>query len=304
MNESLKKKIKEYQEWRIPSAERYEYQEKKLENIFKNHHKNDSFDKILFKVSVLDSFYSTQIKKNLSSVLYMTDHIFNNVKDIDKSLEEGDLGLVDRIARCQNKDTGKYFHLYSFASKYCSFASRYCSPHPPDSYPIYDKYAIKSLRHLCQGKGYSIPQFGRKYIRKLDDSRIPGFYSKFYCAVKKFKEEFTPPHPSFKQLDKYLWQVGKEKEALEKLTKWLSKDFNTDRKDWVPYTNLLLASLRFRLQGSSKAEISQIVAAARETKPSSLYVVGKLKKRLWLICKEKKIKKRERNELKDILEAP
>lgn len=167
--------------------ENYALQESALNKLFyQTYPDNKDIDDVLVKVSVLNDFYST----NIFSPFKVAKHIID--LDIDERLAAGDVTLVNEIARV-DMDNGTVKNFYSFATKYCSH-------HKPLNFPIYDSYVDRLLR----------------YFRDVD-----GFYSfnnhdlKDYVKFKKILLEFSKFYNlesyNLKDIDKYLWQLGKEK---------------------------------------------------------------------------------------------
>lgn len=163
----------------------YVNQEDALNKLFFNLcPENKDMSDILIKCSSLNDFYSTNIFK----VHNVAKHFLN--QNIDERLAVGDLNLVMDLANIEIN--GKRFFFYSFATKYCSH-------HRPDIYPIYDSYVNKLL----------------KYFRNRDDfmafkeSNLKE-YSSYYNIIQSFKSFYGLQEFSVKQIDKYLWQLGKE----------------------------------------------------------------------------------------------
>jgi len=167
--------------------ENYALHESALNKLFyQTYPDNKDIDDVLVKVSVLNDFYST----NIFSPFKVAKHIID--LDIDERLAAGDVTLVNEIARV-DMDNGTVKNFYSFATKYCSH-------HKPLNFPIYDSYVDRLLR----------------YFRDVD-----GFYSfsnhdlKDYVKFKKILLEFSKFYNlesyNLKDIDKYLWQLGKEK---------------------------------------------------------------------------------------------
>lgn len=143
---------------------------------------NKDLDDILAKSSTLNSLYST----NIFSIYDVAKHI-HSLK-IDDRLKKNDLTLVKDIA--QNTINKKNKNFYSFATKYCSH-------HKPDNFPIYDKYVEKVLMYFKKDK------FAKFKKADLKD------YEKFYTILLEFKKFYNITY-GLKDLDKYLWLLGKE----------------------------------------------------------------------------------------------
>lgn len=166
--------------------ENYVLQEKSIELLFREAYpENKKIECILIKVCCLNAFYST----NIFSTYTVAKHILN--LDIDKRLADGDDEIVNLIANVKMPN-GKIRNNYSFASKYCSHQW-------PERYPIYDSFVEKMLMHFQKQEGF--------YTFRRDDLRD---YAKFREILERFKEFFNLHEYGLKEIDKYLWQAGKD----------------------------------------------------------------------------------------------
>jgi len=150
---------------------------------------NTSFDDVLIKIAALNEIYSI----NIPFVYNLVRHIVN--LNIDARLRAGDETLVEEIAR-----TG---HRVLF-----SFATRYCNRHNEDSYPIYDSFVQKMLCYLRNVDGFT----------DFTDDKLRDFptFKQVLLQMRQFYglEAFT-----ITEIDKYLWQLGKEKFPKKKYFK-------------------------------------------------------------------------------------
>lgn len=163
------------------SLENYSLQEAALDKLFLTWAPtNTDIEGILLKVSTLNDFYST----NIFSVFPVAKHIL--ALDIDRRLADGDPTLVDDI-----KAVGGRNH-YSFATKYCSH-------HNPLEYPIYDSYVDKVLKYYRDSDGFC--------TFKNDDLKQ---YVEFKKIVLAFRSFYGLTQYTLKEIDQYLWQLGKE----------------------------------------------------------------------------------------------
>ena len=199
INDPTVSEIKSYLEkWK--GMEKYVLQEKALNKLFiETYPKNVDINDILIKVCTLNDFYSTKIFEPL----VVARHIKN--LDIDMKLKQNDISLVNEIAQVKmEKDKIKYF--YSFATKYCSF-------HKPDIYPIYYNYVESALKYFNKNNKF--------YDFKNNDYKD---YQNFLKIVLLFKDKFNLKIFSFKEIDKYLWQVGRDNftRNYKKNRKWKS----------------------------------------------------------------------------------
>lgn len=167
------------------SLENYVLQEDSLNKLFfRTYPLNNDIDDILIKVSSLNDFYST----NILSVFPVAKHILK--LNIDSRLKDGDESLVDDIANL--KINGKDKHFYSFATKYCSH-------HYPTVYPIYDSYVEKILVYFQKKDGFS--DFKKEDLKN---------YKTFKNVLMDFKKFYNIDEYNLKDIDRYLWQLGKE----------------------------------------------------------------------------------------------
>lgn len=170
---------------RWDSLENYVLQENALDKLFFNTYpKNDDIDDILIKVSALNDFYST----NIFSVFPVAKHILS--LRIDEAIKNADESIVNKIALVNMN--GKMINFYSFATKYCSH-------HFPNDYPIYDTYVEKVLVTLNKRDRFS-------KFRKVDLKD----FSNFKSVVIDFRSFYNLNGYSLKDIDRYIWQLGKE----------------------------------------------------------------------------------------------
>lgn len=167
------------------SLENYVLQENSLNKLFyKTYPKNTDIDDILIKASSLNDFYST----NIFSIFNVAKHI--KELNIDERLANKDETLVNELAKVKINDKEKNFY---------SFATKYCSHHDPINYPIYDSYVEKILMHFKKIDNFS--NFKREDLKE---------YPKFKQILIEFKKYYDIDDYNLKDIDKYLWQLGKE----------------------------------------------------------------------------------------------
>lgn len=167
------------------SLENYVLQENSLDKLFFGEFKkNDDIHNILIKASTLNDFYST----NIFSIFPVAKHILE--LNIDDRLENNDTELVNEIAKITINEKDKNFY---------SFATKYCSHHKPDDYPIYDSYVEKMLIHF--NKEDKFGNFKREDLKN---------YTRFKEILIEFRKFYKLEDYTLKEIDKYLWQAGKE----------------------------------------------------------------------------------------------
>ena len=166
--------------------ENYHLQEDALDKLFFTLcPENKEISDILLKVAALNDFYST----NIFSVYPVAKHIQS--LDIDSRLSAGDISVVKDIQRVTIGD-GVVKNFYSFATKYCSH-------HKPLEFPIYDNYVDKVLCHFRDQDGFA--------AFKTPDLKD---YARFKEILIAFRAFYGLEEYNLKQIDKYIWQLGKE----------------------------------------------------------------------------------------------
>lgn len=169
------------------NLENYTLQENALEKLFnRTYPQNTEIEDVLIKVSSLNDFYST----NIFSPFTVAKHIV--ALNIDSRLANSDVTLVNDIARVK-MDNGNVINFYSFATKYCSH-------HKPYDYPIYDSYVDKILRYYRDEEGFY-------NFKTLELKEFPVFKD----ILIAFRSFYGLENYTLKDIDRYLWQLGKEK---------------------------------------------------------------------------------------------
>lgn len=176
----------EYYMRKWDSQENYVHQEKALDKLFfKLCPENKDINDVLLKTVALNDFYSTQI----FSVYTVANHIIT-ISNIDKRIKDGDETLVEEIQTVTIN--GKEKNFYSFATKYCSH-------HNPSAFPIYDSYVSDMLYFFSKRDNFF--KFTKVSLRN---------YRIFKKTISSFMNFYSLNQYSVKDIDKYLWQIGKE----------------------------------------------------------------------------------------------
>ena len=167
------------------NLENYRLQEDALNKLFiELCPKNVEISDILLKASTLNNFYST----NIFAIFPVAKHICS--LNIDARLQAGDVTLVRDI---------QYQVIGEKTKNFYSFASKYCSHHNPIDYPIYDSFVDEILRYFRNQDGFTEFQDG-----DLKD------YIKFKSVLIEFKNFYSLDKYDLKQIDQYVWQLGKD----------------------------------------------------------------------------------------------
>lgn len=165
--------------------ENYVLQENSLDKLFFHTYPyNNDINDILIKCSSLNDFYST----NIFSIFTVAKHILS--LNIDERLKNKDLSVVNDIAKLSINGKDKNFY---------SFATKYCSHHMPTVYPIYDSFVEKVLLYFKKQDKFMD-------FRK-EDLKV---YDKFIEVLIAFRKFYQIETFSLKDIDRYLWQLGKE----------------------------------------------------------------------------------------------
>lgn len=210
----------------------YREQEKVIEKVFSE---NGVFTKlgqenlqqiVLLKVSVLDSFYSTnlakfgiyEVAKHIVDLEYK-EQIHQKIRNANPKNYDELKGIIKQIAECERQD-GKQKVFYSFATKYCFH-------HNQNTFRIYDSFVREVLVFFNNGKSdKSNARFadissefgelvGTKFFgAKLTSKELKDYknYDTFLKAIDTFAEFYgleneTPQHR--RDLDHFLWILGK-----------------------------------------------------------------------------------------------
>lgn len=181
-----------------PSSEQVEFYLRAWDELENYHLQEDALDKLFFqlcpenlemldillKVVALNDFYST----NIFSVYPVAKHILS--LDIDSRLKAGDVSLVSDIQKVTINGVEKNFY---------SFTTKYCSHHRPLDYPIYDSYVEKVLCYFRDRD-----KFTSFKTPELKDC------AKFKGTLIDFRSFYGLDRYNLKEIDKYMWQLGKE----------------------------------------------------------------------------------------------
>ena len=160
--------------------------EKALSMIFREDpifSQNTDMRCVIIKCSALNDFYSTNIYRIAPVARKIVE-----IEDFDERLKQGDDSLVEEIALVEGRRN------YSFATKYCSH-------HQPLLYPIFDRYVCDVLAELRKRNPGS---FRFKSKKELTE------FATFKGAIDDFAKAYGLDSYSYKDIDRYLWQLGKD----------------------------------------------------------------------------------------------
>jgi hypothetical protein len=186
--------------------ENYINQEKALNKLFKELlPKNDKFEDVLLKVTVLNKFYSTKILDT-----YSLSKKIGEIKYLDDRLKNGDKSLVDEISTIDEQKRSFY-----------SFASKYCNHHNEEAFPIFDSFVEKVIMYLIINDNETIiksnnisKEMKTLLSSKITKSRIQAFlrekYKNFTSVLTDIRHVYKLENVSYSDFDKFLWLWGKD----------------------------------------------------------------------------------------------
>ena len=163
-----------------------------LRKLFVNLNNEENIHEVTIKVAALNQIYSTSIQY-ITPVAFK---IFENIKNTHKYNNINEyVSLVDTISTVtwisQNTSKKHTRCNMSFSSKYIHFLNGYLTP-------IYDSYIwILLIGYLNQNN------------TKKSSFKSPTNYNEFYAVFTKFRNEFSLESYSTYEIDKFLWQYGK-----------------------------------------------------------------------------------------------
>lgn len=186
--------VRRYQKMWISG--RYSREENALDKLFQAYPKNRCFEDVLIKVSSLNTLYSAGVFPD--EYVKIADMICE--LNIDERLKVGCPDLVEDIANGAREAIrdlkGPKGRLrgrrYAFATKYCSF-------HNGQSYPMRDTLVVDMLKKFKRRRnsGFAFKD------RELDR------YPEFRAVVERFREAYGLTEFSFREIDRYLWLLGR-----------------------------------------------------------------------------------------------
>lgn len=185
--------------------DRYKKDEEVLHHVVPNLIKiGSSLSDIYQVVTLINSFYSTRMGADICYKMAFVLHENNN--EIIEAINNKDISGAQRIIEIFRKKTvgrkdGKLEPdqftgvNFSFLTKYFSILSIYNKK--KDAFPIYDGVVARLLTYQT---GKSVTQYGAD--------------KKYDAYVGKINELITGTNLKYKELDNYLWNIGRKIEDL------------------------------------------------------------------------------------------
>lgn len=180
----------EEQDRMVQASDNYGKESRIIHDVLNTYPKNDDLNTIATKIALIDVTNSTHLSQYKSQIsIHDLANVILNIKDFDGRLSNGDLELVNIIA----KNTG-VINLFSFGSKYCTYHN--VEIYGRDDYSIFDGVVQKTLPHYKQGLS----------SYKIDNWRTSYDYVSFNNCIGELLDEHNI-HISFRRrkFDHFLW---------------------------------------------------------------------------------------------------
>lgn len=158
---------------------------KSEKEIFEEFDKVSNDEVINRRIHLINASYHTRVP-----VEEMVKNIRNST-DIDSLISKGDQRAVDCIANCGGKQ------YLVFATKYCCFGN-------PKKFPIYDRLCLRTLKWF-----YKDDDLYKLKVDCLLNLKRSCDYEAYRKCIDAFIERYALKVEDYKELDKYLWLVGK-----------------------------------------------------------------------------------------------
>ncbi len=201
--------------------------EEVLRRVFQTENGLGDISSILQKCTLLNIYYTTQIKDKDLFALAKRIHKLNNI------ICHG-MGMIDYYLYYENNPQ-KYRVIVNLIAYYTkddtvgncySFASKFCSWHSPKRFPIVDSYAKGLLYRITEERNAKkIDECKKEYMKNLyrkmlgntlkqKQSHLYNFglndylvYCELYEGIKQDKD-FGLSDKGYKKIDEYIWQYS------------------------------------------------------------------------------------------------
>lgn len=176
-----------------------------INSFFNKHPKNIDLNIVAAKIALIDTTNSTHLSRYKSKLsLYDVSEIIIGIKDIDKRLKQGDIGLVEEIAK---KTKIKYgINLFSFATKYCFYHNVYV--YKKDDYSIFDNVVKDHLKdyntQTRSVSAYKVDKWRKSINYKEFNKYIGDLLSDYKITLSNRRRAF----------DHFVWYNNKGKNTI------------------------------------------------------------------------------------------
>lgn len=200
-NNKLNEKLLIAADNKVKNDEKYGREQVLIDTFFKKYPKNTDPLIVAAKVALIDTTNSTNLARYKSKVsLCEVADIIVGIKDFDKRLAKGDIGLVEEIAKKTKKDYD--INLFSFASKYCCYHNVHV--YNRDDYSIFDNVVKEHMKDYNTEKRNVTPY-------KVDKWRENMNYKEFNEYIGNLLDEYKITLPNRRRaFDHFLWYSNKD----------------------------------------------------------------------------------------------
>ncbi len=140
------------------------------------------------RVHRLNALYHTHLwEEHIKAIVDFLNQEGSAFEDL---IHAGNPAAVKKLADQENRNC------FVFATKYCSFVE-------PEKYPIYDSLVAGGLMYFHKKKALIEGKLDFEGIRQNCD------YEMFKDIIDEFKRQYELDQCPYKDIDKYLWLVGK-----------------------------------------------------------------------------------------------
>ncbi len=144
---------------------------------------------IISRVRKINALYHTHLWEE--NIIDIVDFLSNKGGiEFENRIVSGDLNVIKELVAQNNRNC------FVFATKYCSFVNSDC-------FPMYDSYVASALLNFHNSKPLIDGKLNFEKFRKDCD------YKAFKDALDKFVVRYKLYNCSYREIDKYLWLVGK-----------------------------------------------------------------------------------------------
>lgn len=165
-----------------------------LKTIFNKYPKNTNIEEIAIKIALVDVTNSTHLSQQRKNInIEELAHIIADIKNFDELVKDGNIDLVNRLAKSNGK-----VNLFSFATKYCKYHNTLI--YGKDDYSVYDQRVKEALAYYYRGDVTK---------NKIETWRKTFNYEAFHNCIGDLLEKNNIKIENARSLiDHFLWYRG------------------------------------------------------------------------------------------------
>lgn len=169
--------------------------DRRIQFVMNKYLGNESLKSTLEKCKIINSCYHARVSNEHLSKL---SEILNG-NDIRKLIKDGEIKIVQKVAKISKEITGKYY--------YC-FITKYCSWHNPEAFPIFDNIVFRVLKLINIEHNFLLYRKGTQLEPNGGDDK--NYYQNYVNVIKNSSKLFEAcPDINFRNIDRYFWMKGK-----------------------------------------------------------------------------------------------